>query len=104
MRTLVKDIEGTAKNMDIDYDQMNHIPKLSRNAVQYIPRQVFSTNEIQRSIIGNDDILSQLISKLNINKDNGGNIIIYNTMDSEVIQKVIKKKEQQYKFATNGGF
>lgn len=104
MKSLVKDIEGTAKDIDIDYGEINNIPKVTRNAVQYIPKQVFSTNEIQRNIVGNDDIISQLISKLNVNKDNEGNIIIYNIIDDEVIQKVVKKKEQQYKFATNGGF
>lgn len=98
MKSLVSDIEDTASNMNVEYN----IPKISKNAVSYIPSQSISTNEIQRSIIGNDDILSKILNNTNGNKDYTFNLNI--DLDGEIIRKIIKKRDAEELFATNGGF
>ena len=98
MKSLVSDIEDTASNMNVEYN----IPKISKNAVSYIPSQSISTNEIQRSIIGNDDILSKILNNTDGNKDYTFNLNI--DLDGEIIRKIIKKKDAEELFATNGGF
>lgn len=101
MKNLVMDIEDTASNMKINYN----IPKLSKNAISFIPKQAISTNEIQRKIIGNnEEFMNQILGKLNSSQNDNGDIIVYNIIDDEVIQKVVRKKNKKYDFATNGGF
>ncbi len=98
MKDLVADIEDTASNMNVQYN----IPKISRNAISYVPKQAISTNEVQRSIIGNSDILDKLLKENNTNKEY--TFILPVSVDGEVFYKTIIKKKEKDLFATNGGY
>lgn len=98
MKDLVADIEDTASNMNVQYN----IPKIPRNAISYVPKQAISTNEVQRSIIGNSDILDKLLKENNTNKEY--TFILPVSVDGEVFYKTIIKKKEKDLFATNGGY
>ena len=99
MKDLVYNLEDTMS--DIDYSNISNIPKIPRNAITYVPKQAISTNEVQRSIAGNNDILGQLLRNTDQNKEYTFNLFL--DIDGEIIRKTIKKKDAQELFAMNGG-
>ena len=101
MKNLVQDIKDTADGMgDIEY---NTIPKVSSDAVTYLPRQSISTNAVQNSIANrSDDMLSQLLHNFT-NRGNGQKIEVTLNLDGNQLLKQILSLNDDYNFATNGG-
>lgn len=100
MKSLITDIEDTASNMDIQYS----IPKIPRNAIYYVPRQAISTNEIQRTIVGEDsNLLNKLLSNIQTNSKGKISITIPFIIDGEEWMRKTIELNEDYNLATNGG-
>lgn len=102
MKNLVYGLEDTMS--EIDYSNITEIPKISKNAISYIPKQSISTNEIQRSIVGTDNnVLNKVLSVLQSNSKGSKTITIPLIIDGEeFIRKTIQLNDD-YNLATNGG-
>lgn len=100
MKDLVTDIEDTASNMDIQYN----IPKIPKNAISYVPRQAISTNEIQRTIVGEDsNLLNKLLSNIQTSSNGNKTIAIQLIIDGEEFVRKTIQLNKDYNLATNGG-
>lgn len=102
MKNLVYGMQETVDGMD--YSNITQIPKIPKNAITYVPKQAISTNEVQRSIIGqNNEELNRLLSILQSNSKGGTTITVPIMVDGEEwFTKTIKLNED-YNLATNGG-
>lgn len=102
MKNLVYGMQETVDNMD--YSNITQIPKLTRNAVTYVPKQAISTNEVQRSIVGQDSsVLNRLLAILQSNQKGKTSITVPIIIDGEEwFAKTIELNEE-YNLSTNGG-
>lgn len=102
MKNLVYGMQETVDGMD--YSNITQIPKIPKNAITYVPKQAISTNEVQRSIVGqNNEELNRLLSILQSNSKGATTITVPIMVDGEEwFSKTIKLNED-YNLATNGG-
>ena len=99
MKNLVTDIEETVSDMNIQYN----IPKIPKNAISYVPRQAISTKEIQRSIIGNSDILDKILNDTQTKQNREYTFNVPIIVDGETLYTIIQKRKEKDLFVTNGG-
>lgn len=102
MKNLVYGMQETVD--DMDYSNITQIPKIPKNAVTYVPKQAISTNEVQRSIVGqNNEELNRLLSILQSGSKGSTTITVPIMVDGEEwFTKTIKLNEV-YNLETNGG-
>lgn len=98
-------VYGMQESVDeLDYSNMSKIPKLPRNAVTFVPKQSISTNEVQRSIIGQDnDLLNKLLSIIQTPQKSKTPVTIQLTLDGEELIKKTIELNDNYNLVTNGG-
>lgn len=102
MKNLVSGMQDTVDGMD--YSNISQIPKLSRNAVSYVPKQAISTNEIQRSIVGQDsNMLNRILSAIQSSSKGKTSLTIPFIIDGEEWFKKTIELNEAYNLATNGG-
>lgn len=102
MKNLVYGLEDTMN--DVDYSPLTEIPKIPRNAVTYVPKQSISTNEIQRSIVGQDSsVINKLLSNLQTNSNKNMTVTIPLIIDGEEFVRKVIELNGNYNLATNGG-
>lgn len=102
MKNLVYGMQETVDGMD--YSNITQIPKIPKNAITYVPKQAISTNEVQRSIVGqNNEELNRLLSILQSGSKGTTTITVPIMVDGEEwFTKTIKLNEV-YNLETNGG-
>lgn len=102
MKNLVYGMQETVD--DMDYSNITQIPKIPKNAVTYIPKQAISTNEVQRSIVGqNSEELNRLLSILQSTPKGKMSITIPVMLDGEEMCVKTIELNEEYNLATNGG-
>lgn len=102
MKNLVYGMQETVDGMD--YSNLTQIPKISKNAVTYVPRQAISTNEIQRSIVGQDNnMLNKILSTLQSSSKGKTSVTIPIMVDGEEWFRKTIELNEAYNLVTNGG-
>lgn len=102
MKNLVYDLEDTMS--DMDYSSIAEIPRISKNAISYVPKQAISTNEIQRTIVGQDtNLLNKLLSSIQSSAKENRTITIPFIIDGEEFTRKVIQLNEDYNLATNGG-
>lgn len=102
MKNLVFGMQETVD--DLDYSNVTQIPRVSKNAVSYVPKQAISTNEIQRTIVGEDsNLLNKLLSSIQSNSNNKKTITVPLIIDGEEFIRKTIELNGKYNLATNGG-
>ncbi len=102
MKDLVSGMQDTVDG--IDYSSIAQIPKISRNAVKYVPKQAISTNEIQRTIVGQDsNMLNKMLSMMQSNSKGKTSLTIPFIIDGEEWFRKTIELNEAYNLATNGG-
>lgn len=86
------------------------IPRLAKGGITYRPTyaQIGEAGKeavlpLENNTEWMDTLAEKLANKIGIGKNDSGNTVIYITVDGEVIQKVVKKRQKKNDFATNGG-
>lgn len=102
MKDMVSGMQDTVDG--IDYSSVAQIPKISRNAVKYVPKQAISTNEIQRSIVGQDNnMLNRVLSMMQSSSKGKTTLIVPFSIDGEEWFRKTIELNEAYNLATNGG-
>lgn len=86
------------------------IPRLAKGGITYKPTyaQIGEAGKeavlpLQNHTEWMDTLADKITSKMNIGQNDSGDIVIYVTVDGEVIEKTVRKRQKKNEFATNGG-